>query len=235
MEKLRSLPQTDRRIVYASLFFGFLYWGFILFSVSTPVNWFIKWLAIIPLAILLWRNRLNRSISLAAIGLFVHSIGDIVITLDGEWFFLLAIAAFLIGHLFYLAAFWPYKRPFSTIPTSHKAGIIGIILFALVVSAILIPSLDGVMKTTVPIYIFVITAMAVVSWLGDFQSWWIRVGVVSYMISDTVLAYNAFVSTVPFQGFITWPTYYFAQLLIAVGFLWEQQELLDKSFSHESG
>jgi alkenylglycerophosphocholine/alkenylglycerophosphoethanolamine hydrolase len=226
MEKLANLSQTDRRIFYVSLFFGLLYWGIILVSWALPVNWLIKWLAIIPLALLLWRNRrLNRSVTLAAVGLFIHSIGDIVITIDGELFFLLAIVAFLIGHLFYLAAFWPYKRPFSTIPTSQKAGIMGIVLFALIVSVFLVPSLDGAMKTAVPIYILVITAMAVVSWLGDFQSWWIRIGVVSYMVSDSVLAYNAFVAPVPFEGFITWPTYYFAQLLIAVGFLWEQERM----------
>jgi alkenylglycerophosphocholine/alkenylglycerophosphoethanolamine hydrolase len=226
MNKLANLSQTDRRIFYVSLFFGLLYWGIILVSWALPVNWLIKWLAIIPLALLLWRNRrLNRSVTLAAVGLFIHSIGDIVITIDGELFFLLAIVAFLIGHLFYLAAFWPYKRPFSTIPTSQKAGIMGIVLFALIVSVFLVPSLDGAMKTAVPIYILVITVMAVVSWLGDFQSWWIRIGVVSYMVSDSVLAYNAFVAPVPFEGFITWPTYYFAQLLIAVGFLWEQERM----------
>ena len=225
MNKLTNLSQTDRRIVYSSLFFGLLYWGIILVGWSLPVNWLIKWLAIIPLALLLWRNRLNRSVTLAAVGLFIHSIGDIVITLDGEWFFLLAILAFLIGHLFYLAAFWLYKRPFSTIPSLQKAGIIGIILFAVIVSILLLPALDGVMKTAVPIYILVITSLAVVSWLGDFQSWWIRIGVVSYMVSDSILAYNAFVAPVPFEGLITWPTYYFAQLLIAVGFLWEQQRM----------
>ena len=225
MDKLTNLPQTDRRIVYVSLFFGLLYWGLMLVGWSLPINWLIKWLAIIPLALLLWRNRLNRPVTLAAIGLFIHSIGDVVITLDGELFFLLSILVFLIGHLFYLTAFWPYKRPFSTIPTSQKAGAAGIILFALAVSAVLVPNLDGVMQTAVPFYILVITAMAVVGWLAEFQSWWIRIGVASYMLSDSILAYNAFVAPIPFQATITWPAYYFAQLLIAVGFLWELQRL----------
>ena len=86
-------------------------------------------------------------------------------------------------------------------------------------SSILVPNLSGVMAIAVPIYVTVLSSMAVLAWTADLRGQLAAYGAVSYLVSDALIGYNAFVGPVPYETALTWPTYAGAQIVIVLGII----------------
>lgn len=142
-------------------------------------------------------------------GLFFCMLGDGLLI----WF-VIGLTAFLIGHLFYLGAFltqWRYSsiRFVSIIPIGGYAWFMGDRLVESI-------QLTGNHALILPVlaYIIVISLML---WSAVMTGHLLAVvGSLLFVISDSILSWNMFISPVPYSGVFIMTTYYSAQFLIAM-------------------
>ncbi|WP_229720133.1 lysoplasmalogenase [Oceanobacillus neutriphilus] len=143
-------------------------------------------------------------------------IGGIVFCLIGDatlhWF-LIGLAAFFIGHVFYSIGFlkqWRFSLPRSLVA-------IPLILFALWVGYQLVSHLqaDGQNVLIIPViaYIGIIMLMAFTAVMTGNR--WAILGSILFIISDSILAWNMFISSFTAANEVIMLTYYSAQFLIA--------------------
>ncbi|CAH8720590.1 lysoplasmalogenase [Paenibacillus thiaminolyticus] len=142
-------------------------------------------------------------------GLFFCMLGDGLLM---GWF-IIGLAAFLIGHLFYVAAFisrWRFSaiRFFMLIPILAYASFMSWHLLQALIQAD-----NYVMAAAVLVYIIVISFMI---WSAIMTGNKLAMaGSVLFAVSDSILAWDRFVSEVVFAGPLIMLTYYTAQFLIA--------------------
>lgn len=141
-------------------------------------------------------------------GLFFCMLGDGLLV----WF-VVGLSAFLIGHLFYFAAFlskWNFSllRFLTIIPIA----LYGFMMGKEIINALL---LDGNNALVIPVlfYIIVISIMAWSAFMTGNK--WAIAGSILFVISDSILSWNMFVSDITHSGVLIMTTYYGAQFLIA--------------------
>jgi len=154
--------------------------------------------------------------------------GDILLmfTSKGESFFILGIACFLAAQVFYAFLF------LRTIEISGKKSflkkrpvwMIPYIVFGLIVYIVLFPHLDAVLKVAVLVYLVAILIMASTA-LNRYGNGhpisfsMVFAGSLLFVTSDTLIAVNRFLVTIPFDDLLVMPTYIAAQYLIMTGIL----------------
>lgn len=157
-------------------------------------------------------------------GLLFSLFGDIALMFAAKSadFFIVGLVSFLVAHIFYSLAFY---RDFKNDPmASKKYGhlmLFAVGIFSLSFYAILRPYLAD-LRIPVMVYIFIISVMAILAGyrykrvnLISFRL--IFAGAIFFVISDSALAYNKFVSSYPYSGVIIMGTYMIAQYLITIG------------------
>ncbi len=157
------------------------------------------------------------------IGLIFCLGGDVFLALPGQRMFLYGLVSFLLGHVFYVAAF------FYTAGINPGTGI-GLALCALASGGVFLwlrPHL-GTMKIPVIFYILVISAMMVgtcsvlaagkLAFSGRVMVFF---GALGFYISDVFVARQRFLKTEFLNRLIGLPLYYSGQFMLAfsVGFL----------------
>lgn len=148
------------------------------------------------------------------LGLLLCGVGDILLELDEDGgsqpLFLGGLAAFLAGHLAYVAAFASGK----TRVTAAIALPVG--AYAAGVFAVLYPHLPPALVAPVAGYALTIAAMATTALGQPDGARLAGVGALSFVVSDTVLAYDRFVRPLgPLAKYVIMLTYYGGQLGIA--------------------
>lgn len=162
----------------------------------------------------IWLSRRSRSwgtwLLLAA--LFFSWLGDLALLVDGDTWFLLGLGCFLLAHVGYIVLFSSRfgagrPRPWTLV----YAGWFALLL------VVLVPHLGGMLPPVVG-YGLVICTMAV---LAVRCGRVVSVGATLFLLSDSILAVNAFVDdvSIPAAGFLIMATYLAGQCLIAVGML----------------
>ncbi|GAF13186.1 membrane protein [Bacillus sp. JCM 19045] len=143
------------------------------------------------------------------IGLFVCMLADIAIAFS----FLAGLSIFLLGHVFYVYAFLKATKRKDR---SKKMGIPYMVYAAaagLILVGALVQSEEGLMVAPVVLYIVVITSMGIAAaWTRNRYA---VCGSLFFILSDTILAWNLFVTSVAFSHVWIMTTYYGAQFLIA--------------------
>lgn len=145
------------------------------------------------------------------------ALGDVLLVDATERRFVAGLAAFLVGHLAYVAAFL-------------SAGLNGgwwwaggavVVLTALTIARGVLPgalrSGGPALAVPVAVYMAVIAAMTATGWATG--CWLIAAGSAVFVASDTQLAINRFVGELPWAKLPTIATYHVGQGLIAVGVL----------------
>ena len=160
--------------------------------------------------------QLSGAIRLWLIGALLFSAaGDIALALDNKRYFVIGLGLFLVAHLLYIPAFlmeWEY-RPIAFI----------IIALVLTVAALLVRKLLpqlGSLKIPVLLYIAVIVVMVITSSLHAPLNPVLLAGTLIFMFSDATIAVNKFLTPIPARDFLVMFTYYLAQLLIVLSFLY---------------
>lgn len=139
-------------------------------------------------------------------------VGDVMLMLPG--LFLPGLAAFLIGHLAYLAR-WRQDAPWL----ASRPALLGCAAAGALMLAVLWPHLDPVLRVAVPAYVVVIVLMAAQA-LGRATvqrtpaAWGVAAGSLCFMVSDSLLALNRFVSPLPQATLWVLGSYYLAQWLL---------------------
>lgn len=166
----------------------------------------------------------ERSIGLMAAMIFSWA-GDVSLMFEGEYYFMLGLGAFLVSHLFYIGAYRQHK-------TETGEGFYGvqkvryafpIVLAGTGLITILFPVLGG-LKLPVSAYALVLVIMVLAAlfrfgFTGSTSFWFVFVGAVFFLISDSSLAINKFLNPIPHSGLLVMTTYMSAQLLIVEGLL----------------
>jgi alkenylglycerophosphocholine hydrolase len=143
------------------------------------------------------------------IGLFFCMLGDGFIAVS----FVAGLGAFLVGHLFYLTGFLKMSR----MSKLRLSAIIPIGFYSLIIGSQLIASLSegGNDALVIPVmaYMLVISLMALSAILtGNKRA---IAGSILFVISDSILSWNMFVSDIVYSDVFIMTTYYSAQFLIA--------------------
>ena len=154
---------------------------------------------------------------LLLIGLIFCLGGDVFLALPQEKMFLYGLVSFLVGHVFYVIAFF-------AIAHLHQWTWIGLGICLVLSGGIYLwlrPHL-GSMHLPVLFYVIAITVMVVGAWsvIGDDQ-WaitgrvFVFVGAVSFYFSDVFVARDRFLKPELLNRLIGLPLYYFGQFLLA--------------------
>lgn len=144
--------------------------------------------------------------------------GDVFLMFPG--FFIPGLVSFLVAHLFYVALFKSGQTWFP-----HRGALaatlgIGVAMYAFLWTGGLPPAL----RAPVAAYVLVIALMAAqaigrATVLRDAPSLWVAIGAGFFMLSDSLLATNRFVTPLPMAQVWVLATYYAAQALIVAGML----------------
>lgn len=145
---------------------------------------------------------------IVCIGLLFCAIGDYSL----QWF-LIGLSSFLIGHIFYIAAFRSTNTGHTPLPVK-----IGLLLYGLVmviwIAGTLLNNGDTILAIAVLLYISVILTMGWTSFrVGTV---WAIIGALLFIASDSVLAINRFIVDVAYAHEIIMLTYYGAQLCFVI-------------------
>ena len=118
-----------------------------------------------------------------------------------------------MAHLAYLYYFgrtcrkeWGYDK------VGWKLG--GVALYGVLVGSLIIPHVQGVLQIGVSVYVLLILAMCALAWMQ--KNRYYAVGACLFVFSDTVLAWNKFVSPIEYVGYFIMIPYYLGQLILFV-------------------
>jgi alkylglycerol monooxygenase len=168
------------------------------------------------------RGTFSTNLSVLLIGALLFSLaGDVFLMLPGNvpvWGlppFILGLASFLIAHLFYIALF---RQRHPWFPS--RRALAGVLAVGALMYAIAWPGLtDPILKVAVAAYVLVISLMAAQAMgratvQGDAASRWVAVGACIFMVSDSLIAIDKFVTPIALSSLWILASYYAAQLLI---------------------
>ena len=201
-----------------SKIFYLIFFSFAVIFIATlhmrpyPFVCLVKAVPIYSLAVLAFLNIAGLRGKLIGLGLVFSGVGDIVLELEGASIFALGLGAFLVAHLFYIAAFTKgiqFKGPRGMVAAT-------IMVYGCLIGFVMIPNL-GNMLLPVVAYLVVIVAMGVLAALSGVNHWLVVAGACLFIASDSLIAVNRFMAPVPHSSLLIMVTYYPAQLLITTG------------------
>jgi uncharacterized membrane protein YhhN len=179
-----------------------------------PGSFLIKAVPVAALAVIVLRNVRHRAGYLLLAGLLLSVVGDVALDLDRERFFLVGLAAFLVAHVLYIAAFAhgfalaARRLPFAALVVCYAA-----------VLAVLLRHVPCDKLVPVMAYLTAISAMVISAICIRRISPLLVVGAAVFMLSDTVIAINKFMYPIPHSTIYNIGLYFVAQFLIVRGFV----------------
>jgi len=177
-----------------------------------PFDYLVKTIPILCLAVLAFRAIPGAKGRLIGVGLLFSGAGDILLQVDGAGFFVHGLGAFLIAHLFYIAAF--IRRP--ALARARLPILVTIAVYGCIMGFLLFPRL-GDMLVPVTVYLVIILGMGIAASLGTENHALVIAGACLFIVSDSLIAINRFLTPVPLSDYLVMGTYYAAQLFITIG------------------
>ncbi|MGG4192932.1 Uncharacterized membrane protein YhhN [Paenibacillus sp. cl6col] len=185
---------------------------------SSVLNWIFKLLPMVLIIVLAVSSqpadKLKMYKVLIVSGLIFSIAGDALLLNNGNEWFMFGLLSFLVGHLFYVAAMirrWEFSllTLVCVVPIGLYSWLIGWQLH----NGIMTNSNNSALWLSVAIYVSVISVMCWTAIMS--RNWHATVGAILFAVSDSILAWNKFVSNVPASGIWIMLTYFAAQLFIA--------------------
>lgn len=153
----------------------------------------------------------TRTLTLAA--LCLSALGDVLLALDFPNQFVFGLGAFLLAQLTYATNF--LRAADFRCKRSALRGL-PLIGAALLLAQLLLPA-TGELAPAVLVYLLAILAMALAAAAHRGDSAALFAGAAIFMVSDTLIALNKFVTPLPLSGTAIMLTYYGAQALLLYG------------------
>lgn len=210
----------------------FLFQIFVGFKNLNELHYFTRPLVYLVLLVALYHytNLSGRFHKRIFIGLILALIGDVLFTFQSDKPYVFVF--YLLSHIFYIRAFVLDHQSNPTLKNKYfLPALLGFGLFCAGFVVLLSPYL-GVMKLPALVYAFVISFMAIttVNRFGKVNAESFKlvfIGAVFFLISDSIFAYNRFVSAIYLSDAWIMATYMIAQYLITLGTI--KRELLVKA------
>lgn len=123
------------------------------------------------------------------------------------------VGAFALAHIAYIFFFWhTCRHDRSTGDIKWKSLIV--FLYGLTAGIFILPHVNGILQAGVSVYILLIMTMCIFAWIH--KNRYYTLGAWLFVISDTVLAWNMFVSPVKHASYLIMIPYYLGQWLLFV-------------------
>eukprot|EP01039_Chlorochromonas_danica_P008453 gene8453-9319_t len=215
------------QVLFSSLFLSSFYFLYPSVLTKPVVIWFLGGVA--------WSTGSGYGRWLG-VGLALSSLGDIFLALEdyqGVDAFIPGLVSFLLAHVVYIAALrQPLASSSSSSPSSSSIAV-AVAVYLLAVLANLVPAAEASLRLPIIVYASAIGAMAffaVNRWarrgqgsaaggggevVQESSAWLCLLGALSFVSSDTVLAFNKFYAPIPHAHLIVMVTYYLGQTLLA--------------------
>jgi uncharacterized membrane protein YhhN len=210
------MTTAQRRCLYVFLIFAVAYVGTLPLQ-PYPGSFAVKAIPAISLAVLALTGVTGLQAKLLFAALLFSAGGDIALGLEvyGDYF-VIGLGLFLITQILYIVTFSrDFKAQRSMIPV-----VVVLVAFAIAMAVILTPSL-GDMMLPVYVYLIVVATMGIFAALRASKSKLVLYGALFFIASDSILAINEFLTTVPAADYLIMVTYYLAQFLIVYGYVKE--------------
>ena len=178
---------------------------------SLDFLWLLK---IIPIAVLLGgvlktKSSLMRTILLSA--LVFSGCGDLLLAFDE---FIFGVAAFLLAQLSYA---WLFRHHWQGFYNRWQLSVL-LLIYMLVIMWWLLPNL-GNLQFAVLAYLIAIATMGLFAFQSSLPMRWAVLGAILFIISDSFIAINKFISPIPYESYWIMSSYYMAQFMLVTGFL----------------
>lgn len=205
----------NRKLLFAAIICSGAGYLFALAGENMTARWILKPGTIILMILFATtiRNVTTTYKNLIISGLFLSAIGDSFLLLSGNSWFTFGLVAFLIAHLVYVSAFMTRSR-FSPF---HLLALIPISIYAF----LLLRGLHGGIFASgnnglwIPVLVYVIV-ISIMIWSAVISRNRVAIaGAILFFLSDSLLAWNMFVTSVSWAGYGVMILYYTAQFLIA--------------------
>lgn len=167
-----------------------------------------------------------RKHTLLLIGALSFSwLGDIMLMFDTDLNFLLGLGGFLVGHLFYIFTFKAFRDDNHEIPLMKRFPLLAA-LIAFAGLFVFLKIRDGLAEMELPVvfYVIIIVVMAITALnrhrkttTKSFSR--VMIGALLFMLSDSIIAWDMFRSTIEYASVCIMLTYCLAQGLIVAGLL----------------
>lgn len=170
--------------------------------------------AVCPLlAVVAWRQYRGGTVArFLALALLLSAAGDVFLALDRVKLFVPALGSFLLAHLAYLVLFLKFRGR----ATKRQFAQIGLLL--VYAAAMLVVLTPGLGKLVLPVYLYIAAIMAMgAAALALPGRPLVGLGAISFILSDSLIALDKFLTPLPWAGPVIWLTYVAAQVLILLG------------------
>jgi uncharacterized membrane protein YhhN len=213
MENNNNIPYLPFMVIYITSAVVFM--AVKIFTPGLTGSFVIKVIPALSLSLaILFTRPMKSSHQIAMLtGALFCGAGDVILDIDRVRFFVPGLAAFLLGHIGFLALFW-MRRSFAG---SRRAWAIPVMLVALAMAVILIPKLGSLMAPVLA-YLIVITIMTGLAIMSDVRPM-AAAGAGLFMLSDALLALAKFVFNGQPSPLFTIPVYFAGLFLLGFGIL----------------
>jgi alkenylglycerophosphocholine hydrolase len=207
----------DKRKILNRIFFS-IFFIFFLIYISTlqyrpyPFSYLVKIIPILALSQIVFRNIQGNKGKWILAGLLFSALGDVFLSISGKGYFLYGLGSFAIAHVMYISAFLRNVYLFRM----RSFLVLPFIIYGIVFGYFLFPHV-GARLIPVAIYFCLILLMAFSTILGKDNSPVLILGAFLFLLSDSVIAVNMYLSKVPNSSFWIMITYFSAQFLLTYG------------------
>lgn len=123
------------------------------------------------------------------------------------------MGAFAVAHVAFIGYFlWDCRKERVYDGWQWKLAVVG--LYGLVAGGLIVPHVQGVLQVGVMVYMLLILTMCGLAWMQ--QNRYYALGAWLFVISDTVLAWNKFVSPIEHVGYFIMVPYYLGQWILFI-------------------
>ena len=146
------------------------------------------------------------------LALVASSYGDMLLASDLPQSFMYGLGAFALAHLCYCLCFFPW---FTWSKKPVKFVVLLVILLLLVLFKI-VPHTENLFIPVLA-YMAIISLMAMLALFAKQASRYLTIGAFSFVLSDSMIAINKFVFSLPYEHLLIMSSYYLAQYCLFIG------------------
>lgn len=123
------------------------------------------------------------------------------------------MGSFALAHIAFVVFFYRlYQQEKATMGIKWKSAIVA--LYGMIVGMCIVPHVQGPLQIGISVYILLILAMCILAWMQKNPLY--ALGAWLFVFSDTILAWNKFVSPIEWAGYLIMVPYYLGQWVLFV-------------------